>query len=185
MGQLSKKVTETPHSTLPSNTEENPKRECKAIDIIKMAEPREKGEDVNPNEEDLMGRLSSKKGFTIEDLKKSEAHIETIEIPLNLLLPFMSSENYSSSEEDKDVTGEQVAQYIGAIMKLNANLFGNETWEDESPLLISELNTCVQQTLPQKKQDPGKFLIPCTIGTMTFEKALCDLVRYNRKAGDL
>ena len=60
-------------------------------------------------------------------------------------------------------------------MKLNANLFGNETWEGEPPLLISELNIGVQQTLPQKKQDPGKFLIPCTIGTMTFEKALCDL----------
>ena len=38
----------------------------------------------------------------------------------------MSSEDYSSSEEDEDVTGEQVAQYLGAIMKLNAKLFGNE-----------------------------------------------------------
>ena len=94
---------------------------------------------------------------------------------MNLFLPFISSENYSSSEEDEDVTEEQVAQYLGAIMKLNAKLFGNETWKDEPPLLISELDTWVQQTLPQKKQDPGKFLIPCTIGTITFEKALCDL----------
>ena len=109
MGQMSKKVTETPPSTLPSNTEENPKRECKAIDIIKMAEPREEGEDVNPNEEDLMGHLSSKKEFSSKDPKESEAHTETIGIPLNLLLPFMSSEDYSSSEEDEDVTGEQVA----------------------------------------------------------------------------
>ena len=31
VGQLSKRITETPPSTLPSNTEENPKRECKAI----------------------------------------------------------------------------------------------------------------------------------------------------------
>ncbi|XLS71614.1 hypothetical protein HN51_028479, partial [Arachis hypogaea] len=114
-----------------------------------------------------MGRLPDKKEFPIEDLKESEAHIETIEIPLNLLLPFMSSENYSSSEEDEDVTGEQVAQYLGAIMKLNAMLFGNETWEDTPLLLISELDTW--------KQDLGIFLIPCTIGTMTFEKALCDL----------
>ena len=105
MDQLSKKVTESSPSTLPSNTEENPKRECKAIDIINMAEPREEGEDVNPNEEDLMGRLSSKKELLIEDLKESDGHIETIEIPLNLFLPFMSSENYSSSEEDEDVTG--------------------------------------------------------------------------------
>ena len=60
-----------------------------------MAEPREEGEDVNPNEEDLMGHLPDKKDFPIKDLKESEAHIETIKIPLNFLLPFMSSENYS------------------------------------------------------------------------------------------
>ena len=98
-----------------------------------MAEPKEEGEDVNPNEEDLMGRLSNKKEFPIEDLKESEAHIETIEIPLNFFLPFMSSENYSSSAEDEDVTKEQVAKYLGAIMKLNAKLFGTETWEEEPP----------------------------------------------------
>ena len=42
-------------------------------------------------------------------------------------------------------------------------------------MLTNELNALDRQKLPQKKQDPGKFLISCTIGTMTFEKALCDL----------
>ena len=56
----------------------------------------------------------------------------------------MSSDEYSSSEEDEDITEEQVAQYLGAIMKLNAKLFGNGTWEDEPPLLINELNDPVQ-----------------------------------------
>ena len=87
----------------------------------------------------------------------------------------MSSDEDSSSDEDEDIVEEQVAWYLGEIMKLNAKLFGNETWEDEPPLLINELNDLVQLKLPHKKQDPGKFLIPCTIGTMTFEKALCDL----------
>lgn len=27
----------------------------------------------------------------------------------------------------------------------------------------------------QKKEDPGAFTIPCTIGLLHFEKALCDL----------
>ena len=148
MGQLNKKVIETPPSILPSNTEENLKGECKAIDVINMAECKREEKDENPSEEDLLGRPSSKKEFPIKDPKESEAHTETIEIPLNLLLPFMSSDYYSSSEEDEDVTGEQVAQYLGAIMKLNAKLFGNETWEGEPPLLISELDTWVQQTLP-------------------------------------
>ena len=86
-----------------------------------------------PSEEDLMGRPLDKKEFPIEEPKDSKAHLETIEIPLNLLLPFMSSNEYSSFEEDEDIVEEQVAQYLGAIMKQNAKLFGNETWVDDPP----------------------------------------------------
>ena len=89
VGQLSKRVTEIPPSTLPSNTKENPKRECKAIDLTIMAEPTREEENVNPSEEDLLGCSVTNKGFLNEDLKESEAHTETIEIPFNLLLPFM------------------------------------------------------------------------------------------------
>ena len=133
MGQLSKKITELPPSILPSNTKENPKRECKAINTSHMAEPREEEEAVISTEEDLNGHPLASKEFPNEEPWESEAHTETIEILLNLLLPFMSSDEYSSSEEDEDVTEEQVAKYLGAIMKLNAKLFGNETWEDEPP----------------------------------------------------
>ena len=129
MGQLSKKVTELPPSTLPSNTEENPKGECKAINMTYMSEFGEEEEAVNATEEDLNGRPLASNEFPNEEPRESEAHTETIKIPLNLLLPFMSSDEYSSSEEDEDVTEEQVAKYLGAIMKLNDKLFGNETWE--------------------------------------------------------
>ena len=106
MGQLSKKVTELPPSTLPSNTEENPKGECKAINIIHTAEPGEEEEAVISTEEDLNGRPLASKEFPNEEPWESEAHTETIEIPLNLLLPFISSDEYSSSEEDEDITEE-------------------------------------------------------------------------------
>ena len=127
MGQLSKRVTNTPPSTLPSNTKENPKRECKAINIPNMAKTIEEEEAVITSEEDLNGRPLATKEFPNEEPKESEAHTETIEIPLNLLLPFMSFDEYSSSEKDKDIIEEQVARCLVAIMKLNAKLFGNET----------------------------------------------------------
>ena len=151
MGQLSKKITKLPPSTLPRNTEENPKGECKAIELITMAEPVREEEDVNPKEEDLLGRPVVNKEIPSEEPKDSEAHLATIEIPLNLLMPFMSSDEYSSSEENEDVTEKQVTKYLGAIMKLNTKLFGNETWEDEPPLLTNELNVLDRQKLPQKK----------------------------------
>ncbi|POO76501.1 hypothetical protein C1T30_42825, partial [Bacillus sp. MBGLi97] len=40
---------------------------------------------------------------------------------------------------------------------------------------ISELDIWIQKILFQKRQDSGKFLIPCIIGIMIFEKVLCDL----------
>ncbi|XP_057734093.1 uncharacterized protein LOC130949365 [Arachis stenosperma] len=46
---------------------------------------------------------------------------------------------------------------------------------DETVVLTKECSALVQKKLPQKMPDPGSFLIPCTIGTITFEKALCDL----------
>ena len=106
---------------------------------------------MNPSEVDLLGRSLTNKVFPFEEPKESEAHLETIEILLNLLMPFMSSDKYSSSEENEDVTEEQVTQYLGAIMKLNAKLFGIETWEDEPPLFTNELSDLDQLTLPQKK----------------------------------
>ena len=44
-----------------------------------------------------------------------------------------------------------------------------------NPLLTKVLDDLTRQRLPQKRKDPGKFSIPCTISTMTFEKVLCDL----------
>ncbi|XP_016192367.1 uncharacterized protein LOC107633239 [Arachis ipaensis] len=59
-------------------------------------------------------------------------------------------------------------------MKLKASTSDAETLENEPLVLTKEINTLVQKKLPQKLPDPESFLIPCTIGTITFEKALCD-----------
>ncbi|XP_057759102.1 uncharacterized protein LOC130979635 [Arachis stenosperma] len=42
-------------------------------------------------------------------------------------------------------------------------------------VLTKECIALVQKKLPLKMPDPESFLIPCTIGTITFEKALCNL----------
>ncbi|CAL2248124.1 unnamed protein product [Prunus armeniaca] len=41
--------------------------------------------------------------------------------------------------------------------------------------LIEECSAIIQSHLPPKRKDPGKFSIPCTIGTISFQRALCDL----------
>ncbi|XP_057719520.1 uncharacterized protein LOC130933940 [Arachis stenosperma] len=87
----------------------------------------------------------------------------------------ISFDDYSSSSEDEDTREEQVARYLRALIKSNAKLFATKPLKEEPPMLTKELHALVQQGLPQKLPDPGRFLIPCTIGTMTFAKALCDI----------
>ncbi|XP_015933219.1 uncharacterized protein LOC107459508 [Arachis duranensis] len=47
--------------------------------------------------------------------------------------------------------------------------------EDEIVVLTKECNTLIQSKLPTKMPDSGSFQILCTIGNVTFDKALCDL----------
>ncbi|XP_022864926.1 uncharacterized protein LOC111384826 [Olea europaea var. sylvestris] len=45
--------------------------------------------------------------------------------------------------------------------------------------LTKECSAILQKKLPQKRKDPGSFTIPCTIGSSSFEKALCNLGASN------
>ena len=45
----------------------------------------------------------------------------------------------------------------------------------ETVKLMEECNAILQRKLSQKVKDPSSFMIPCTIGDSTFDKALCDL----------
>ncbi|CAL8990173.1 unnamed protein product [Prunus brigantina] len=41
--------------------------------------------------------------------------------------------------------------------------------------LTEESSAVIQSQLPPKRKDPGRSSIPCTIGTISFQRALCDL----------
>ncbi|XP_016199620.1 uncharacterized protein LOC107640624 [Arachis ipaensis] len=47
--------------------------------------------------------------------------------------------------------------------------------EKETVVLTEECSAIIQKKLPQKMKDLGSFQIPCIIGDITIEKALCDL----------
>ena len=40
---------------------------------------------------------------------------------------------------------------------------------------MQHCSSIATRSLVQKKEDPGAFTIPCTIGLLHFAKALCDL----------
>ena len=47
------------------------------------------------------------------------------------------------------------------------------TFEDDDRMQHS--SAIAKRSLVQKKEDPGAFTIPCTVGSLHFTKALCDL----------
>ncbi|XP_016195433.1 uncharacterized protein LOC107636439 [Arachis ipaensis] len=47
--------------------------------------------------------------------------------------------------------------------------------EKKNVVLTEECSAIIQKKLPQKMKDPGSFQIPCIIGDISIEKALCDL----------
>ncbi|XP_015965789.1 uncharacterized protein LOC107489556 [Arachis duranensis] len=46
--------------------------------------------------------------------------------------------------------------------------------EKENVVLTQEYSVVIQKGLPSKLKDPGSFFIPCTIGNIPIDKALCD-----------
>jgi len=47
--------------------------------------------------------------------------------------------------------------------------------EGQTVEMTMECSAILQRGLPEKKYDPGRFYIPCTIGNINIEKSFCDL----------
>ncbi|KAL4350380.1 hypothetical protein AHAS_Ahas10G0136200 [Arachis hypogaea] len=62
------------------------------------------------------------------------------------------------------------AKFLKELMTKKRSWKNNET-----VILTEEYIAIIQQKLPQKLKDPGNFQIPCVIGEITVENALCDL----------
>ena len=67
----------------------------------------------------------------------------------------------------------QMPNYAKFLKDILAN---KRTLEDgEMVKLNEECSALLQNKLPPKLKDPGSFTIPCQIGAIHFDKALCDL----------
>ncbi|XP_057734307.1 uncharacterized protein LOC130949667 [Arachis stenosperma] len=68
---------------------------------------------------------------------------------------------------------EQMPFYAKFLKELMTK---KRSWKNnETVILTEECSAIIQHKLPQKLKDPGSFQIPCIIGEITVEKALCDL----------
>ncbi|XP_016178339.1 uncharacterized protein LOC107620727 [Arachis ipaensis] len=82
-------------------------------------------------------------------------------------------EDQHSLDVQKEPEDWQLAQFLAVLRKFQVNISFEKG--EETMMLTKECNVLVQRKLPQKMPNPGSFLISCTIGIITFKKALCDL----------
>ncbi|XP_057739690.1 uncharacterized protein LOC130956697 [Arachis stenosperma] len=68
---------------------------------------------------------------------------------------------------------EQMPLYAKFLKEL---INKKRSWlEKETILLTEECRALIQKGLPPKLEDPGSFFLPCTIGNIIINKAMCDL----------
>lgn len=67
--------------------------------------------------------------------------------------------------------------HMPSYAKLLKEMLSNKQKKEDTDIVVltQEYNVVIQKKLPLKLKDLGRFLVPCVIGTMHFEKALCDL----------
>ncbi|XP_052114220.1 uncharacterized protein LOC107478948 [Arachis duranensis] len=158
------------------NTEVNPREECKSLTL---------GKEAVPKEEDVA-----------EDLKEKKAQEEAGSAFVHTSIVIEESKVQHLQNVQEEIKDEQLAQFLAVFKKLQINILFAEVLEkkppymaclksvfsekkalrgDETVVLTKKCSALVQKKLPRKLLDPRSFLIPCTIGTITFEKSLCNL----------
>ncbi|XP_057719688.1 uncharacterized protein LOC130934115 [Arachis stenosperma] len=198
IGQLSKQtVAERPTNALPSDTIHTSKEECKAIQLRsgrtlendigskkQIKEDKHDQETSNKKEEEPQ---ASKKGKQVmeEQPQSQKKVVKTYTPPL----PY-------PQRLQKELKDQQFPKFLEVFKKLEINLplaealeqmplytkFLKElinkkrSWnEKETVILTQECSVVIQRGLPPKLKDLGSFILSCTIGNMTLEKAPYDL----------
>ncbi|XP_015949324.1 uncharacterized protein LOC107474239 [Arachis duranensis] len=198
-------VIESPTSSLPSDTIPNPKKECKAIQLrsgktlVNDKKPTEndkasckndatlnKDDQEKPEKREKQPQISRKGKQIMEESSQGQKQVKKTFTPP---LPYPQRFN-------KKAKNQNFPKFLEVFKKLEINIplakalekmplyekflkdliNKKRSWhEKETVLLIEECSAVIQSGIPPKLKDPRSFVVSCTIGKMTLDKALCDL----------
>ncbi|XP_073051355.1 uncharacterized protein [Primulina eburnea] len=188
IGQLAKALKDQNRGQFPSNTEVNPREQCKAVTLrsgkeIGIPEPTEESVEVTVEE---------------DEGKSESVGEEKVEEPEKLLKPRpLPKVNLPYPQRfKKKGLDDQFAKFLEIFKKIHINIPFADALEQipnyakfikdvmskkrklqefETVKLTEECSAILQRKLPQKLKDPRSFTIPCVIGDSRVNRALCDL----------
>ena len=181
VGQLALTLQSQKKDAFPSDTKKNPK-DCMVVqlrsgkELEKMKEKNDNNkEEISPEKEEALEK--KKEGVDRKDIKGSRPAV-----------PFPQRLQKSKIEE-------QFARFLKTFQKLEISMPFTEV-VTQMPLyakflkdmlskkrkiveegIVNLTATCsavMKKELPEKMKDPGSFTIPCIIGGVEIQKALCD-----------
>ncbi|XP_073153095.1 uncharacterized protein [Henckelia pumila] len=150
-GQLAKRMSNREPGTLPSDTQNNPKEQVKAVELRSGMKPETKALEHEEKKNEALKKVKLDSQFSkfLEVFKK-----------LHIIIPFADALL-------------QMPSYATFLKKI---LTSKRKIEEHAMVNLTEnCSSLVQNKIPPKLNDTGSFSIPCMIGDVVFHKALCDL----------
>ncbi|XP_060183176.1 uncharacterized protein LOC132613146 [Lycium barbarum] len=188
LSQLATLVSEKIQCPLPSNTQKNPKENLKAISL-------QSGKNLDEPFKDTQERNQSSqhvdKGKNVEspseqsEEKEKKMEEENI-LPVKIPFPQKMKREKLDSQFSKfldilkqihiNIPFTYALLQMPSYAKFLKEILSSKRKLDEAFVVVLTKNcsSILQNKLPQKLGDPGSFTIPCTLGGVYFEKALCD-----------
>ncbi|OIT02463.1 hypothetical protein A4A49_56686, partial [Nicotiana attenuata] len=194
LSQLAALVSEKIQGPLPSNTEKNPNEHLKAITLRsgkELDEPYAERQEKNQTEQQVdKGKNFEKPSEPSKEkeIKNKEEKISEKMAAPPVTIPF-------PQKIKREKLDGQFAKFLEILKQIHINipftdallqmpsyakflkeiLSSKRKLEEVSVVMLTEKYSAIlQNKLQQKLGDPGSFTIPCTLGGVYFEKALCD-----------
>ncbi|XP_010525703.1 PREDICTED: uncharacterized protein LOC104803470 [Tarenaya hassleriana] len=192
IAQLAASIPSRPQGSLPGKSETNPREHCNAVFLRSGKQL----EDVVPP--------TLEKGESSYSRSSMTSNIQSADIPVKMTceeepkyvpppprlppVPFPSRlvqqkeasqlKRFTDMIKKLEVTipfHEVITQMPSYAKFLKNILARKKTLEKETIPLTKECSAVFQHDLPRKMADPGSFSIPCKLGNLFIEHALCDL----------
>ncbi|XP_068651586.1 uncharacterized protein [Aristolochia californica] len=170
IGQLAKTINAQQRGEFPSNTEMNPKEQCKATTLRSRREI-----ERSPSKESKSASTTANNGQSKNKVEEEEIVNDTLretDVPPAISFPD-NPPILSTPLPYPQHALEQMPNYVKFLKDIISKKRRLE--EFETVKLSEECSVILQKKLPQKLKDPGSFTLTCIIGNSFFDKVLCDL----------
>ncbi|XP_019059045.1 PREDICTED: uncharacterized protein LOC109117037 [Tarenaya hassleriana] len=153
-----------PSGSLPGNSETNPRAHVNAITL-------KSGKQVDSGDPPMVEQGDSSRTIVLDttDDTPEPAYIPPPPRPPPVPFPSRLRKHNEDSQFAKFVEMLKKLEYFKDI------LTKKRVAEKETMALAAECSALIQHELPLKRSDPGSFSIPCKLGNVSIDRALCDL----------